>query len=184
MNFSYEGADLNKIIKWYVKKDCEYYIQYLDGSTCKYISYNDNEEERIKQKMLNQAKERDKMYSKDKLDEIPTNNLIGALVSCVGVSISQVSELDLLKYICLFMLGFNFQRILSNKRKVKELKKYRLFLELIDELGEKELNSSKYIKAYEIDNIYSKDLNISTLDSFSLNEIQSIYKVYKSKKGK
>jgi len=184
MNFSYEGASLDKIIKKYSKKDFEYFIQYLDGSSSLYISDDIKEEDKIKELMLAQAIEREEKFKKGEIDATIFINMIGSIISCAGVSLCNFNKLDLLKLLFFSFLVVNLCSARSNKKKLKELKKYKMFLELINELSESELNSSKYTKAYEAENIYAKTLNINTVDEFSLGEIKSIYNVYIKEKSK
>ena len=58
MTFTYEGADLSKIIKKYFKNGNNYTIQYLDGTNFDYCSLASNEEQNIKCNMIKQAIER------------------------------------------------------------------------------------------------------------------------------
>lgn len=183
MNFSYEGADLSRIIKSYTKDGYKYIIEYLDGSDATYFSSNDKEVEKLKSVMIEQAKQRDKVFSEKCLDKIPSINIFGTLVACLGINIAEISESMLLELVCIFVLGVNVGQIRANKRKRIELKKYKLFLELLDVLGEKELNSPKYTKQYEFDNIYAQPLMIETIDNFSLNDIKRVYKTYKLEKN-
>ncbi len=180
MNFSYNGADLSRIIKSYTKDGYAYEVEYMDGSDVTYISYNEEEVEKLKGIMIAQAKERDRVFSETGLSKIPGINVFLILVSYFGFNIAEIKESTLLKIICFCLLSANVYQINTKNNKRKELKKYKLFLELLDELGEKELNSPKYTKQYKA---YAKPLTIETIDSFDLKEIKSVYKTYKLEKN-
>ena len=74
--------------------------------------------------------------------------------------------------------AIKWNKVMSLEFPVKSNKKHKMFLELIDNVGEKELNSPKYTKCYEFDNLYAKPININTVDEFSLSDIKRMYKVY------
>ena len=155
MNFCYEGAELDKIIKRYKKDGNEYTILYMDGSVSSYFSNEENEENIIKEKMIEQAKERDAVYNLNQLQPVTNKNLVGVISSAIGLGVGEIADADLLKLAAIFLLGFNISNVNSNKKKINELKKYKLFLELLEKVGEKELNSPKYTRSYEFDNLYT-----------------------------
>ena len=180
MRFTYDGADLSKIIKRYKKNKNEYLIEYLDGSFNRYISYKDNEEERIKKQMIEQAKQRNELFDYRFLNFADSTYLIGSFVSVVGLALSLIKNENDFKFFWLVALIISMRKFNKTGKKLKELEKYKLFLELIEELGEKELNSPKYTKCYEFDNIFVDKLDIGTLDNFTYSNIEKVYKKYKS----
>jgi hypothetical protein len=181
MNFTYDGADLSKIIKRYKKSQNEYLIEYLDGSFNRYISYKPDEEERIKKEMLEQAKQRTELYDTIFLNFTDKAYFIGSLISISGLGFSFIKDEKDFKFFWIIAIMISLNKFIKNGKKMKELEKYKLFLELIEELGEEELNSPEYTKCYECDNLYAKKLDIGSLDSFEYEDIKRIYEKYKSK---
>lgn len=181
MNFSYGGADLSKIIKRYNRNQNEYLIEYLDGSIYSYISYEDNEEEKIKKQMLEQAKQRDELFERRFLHFTDNAYLVSNLISISGLGFSLIKDENDFKFFWLIALIISMRKFKQTGKKIQELEKYKLFLELIEGLGEEELNSPTYTKCYEFDNFYAEKLDIGSLDSFNYSDIKRVYKKYKSK---
>lgn len=180
MNFSYNGADLSKIIRMYKRDQNEYLIEYLDGSFNRYISYKTEEEERIKKQMLEQAKQRAELFDYSFLKFFDNAYFVSSLMSITGLGFSLIKNETDFKFFWSVALIISMCKFTHTGKKIQELEKYKLFLELIQELGEEELNSSKYTKCYEFDNLYAKKLDIGSLDSFTYSDIKRIYKKYKS----
>lgn len=181
MTFSYEGVNLSKTIKKYERNENEYLIEYLDGSSYNYISYEYDEEEKIKKQMLEQAKERKELFDLHFLNFTDTVYLISGLLSAVGLSFSLIENENNFKHFWIILLIISIYKFKQTGNKLQELEKYRLFLELIEELGEEELNNPKYTKCYEFDSLYAKKIDIGSLDSFDYRDIKRIYTKYKTK---
>lgn len=180
MNFSYDGADLSKIIRRYTRNQNEYSVEYLDGSSRCYVSYVEDEEDIIKKEMLEQAKQRDKLFDRRFLSFVDNGYLLSGFISALGLSVAQIKDEQSFKTFWIATLLFSIYKFRFSGKKIEELEKYKLFLKLIDVLGEKELNSSKYTKCYEADNIYAQKLDINNLDKFSFRDIKRIQRVYES----
>ena len=67
MTFTYDGADNGSIIKSITKINDVYTLEYFNGDTATYYCNNVDELKRLKQIMINQAKERQNLYDLDDL---------------------------------------------------------------------------------------------------------------------
>lgn len=180
MNFSYDGADLSKTIRRYKRNGNEHFIEYLDRTFDIYISYEDDEEEKIKKQILEQVKQRAELFDYRFLNFTDSTYLVGSFISLAGLGFSLIKNENDFKFFWLVALIISMRKFSQTGKKIQELEKYKLFLELIEKLGEEELNSSKYTKCYEFDNFYAKKLDIGSLDSFTYSDIKRIYKKYKT----
>lgn len=182
MTFTYDGADLSKVIECIYCDGNNFNIYYLDGSKSTYVCSSEDEKEKIKELMIKQAEERLRKFD---IDYLFLKNKI-ALCCVMGLSIGlaipvvlsatiekklsfNVQEIFVLILICLAMGDF-----LKTNSKIKELKKYKMFLELLDKLDEINLQ-------FEENDL---PLGIDTLDEFSYGEVKSWYKYYKQKNKK
>lgn len=179
MTFTYEGANLSETIKDFFKQGNRYTINYLDNSSSSYICYNDNEVQRIKNTMVQQAIERQNKISKKDL-------LLGLKCYLIGFGISTGEFILLLNnedYILkLLTLGtsiLTYKGCNSVINKLLELKKYKMFLELNEYL--KEINKGDFLKCIEFDNFYQIPFGIDTLDDYKYSKVKTIYNTYFSK---
>ena len=177
MTFTYEGADLSKIIKKYFKNGNNYTIQYLDGTNFDYCSLASNEEQNIKCNMIKQAIERQVNISTKSISTINYVSLLNSILSAIGTSIGIKNNKEILSIILFILLPFSLYNYKKSSSKLNELKKYRMFLELIDDLDK--INNSQFLKCIEFDNYYQKQFDINTLDEYSYRDVKTIYKKFK-----
>lgn len=181
MNFTYDGADLGKIIKSFSNNGDNFSLEYLDGSVSSYVCSNNNERQRIINLMIKQAEERQENINLDKLELRKKCDLIITAISSVVASVHINNNKQLLLVLLFLFVFINYEYKITN-RKVKELKKYKLFLELLPYL--EEVNNPEILKCVEFDKIYQKDLDITTLDEYSYSQVKTIYKTYNEKHKK
>lgn len=179
MNFTYDGADLSKTIKALQNKGNSYSIEYLDDSSSHYFCSDSKELQRIKDLMIEQAIQRQKNMDIKTFDFIKNTYLGGSFISSLAISITQNQNKNALSCLFLISLLFGIYKYRDSSKKIKELKKYKLFLELLPHLNE--VNTSEILKCIEFDNIYQIPVDITTLDEYSYNQIKTIYKTYKEK---
>lgn len=180
MNFTHSNADKAKIIKEIEHQGCNYLVTYLDGKSAQYISYDENEYEKLRNIMIDQAIERQNNIDIDDLSFKKGLSIMSSLVLLNGyIYVNGVdnSNITLLLILLLIICRYNYK---ENSRKLKELKKYKLFLEMIDDLDY--INNSNILKSVEPENIYQIPLDINTLDRYSYSEIKTIKKELKKRK--
>ena len=180
MNFTYSNADKSKIIKEISHEDCNYMITYLDGKSTQYINYNKNEIERLKNLMIDQAIERQNNINLDNLTLKKGLSIISSVALLEGyifVNGIDNSKLTLLLIILLIVCKYIYK---ENSKRIRELKKYKLFLEMLDDIDY--INNSNILKLVEPENIYQIPLDINTLDRYSYGEIKTINKELKKRK--
>jgi len=161
-----------KIIKNYKKENSCFIIEYLDG-TKEYIKQTDTTEDDIHLKMIKQAIKRDREiyneYSiRDKLNHF--YKYFGFFTN--GCSIATPNTLlyiITLTYTLLMQLECTKSNI-----QLKELKKYRMFLRLLNIAEEKNMKLE-----YIDNNNIQKPLNLNELDNISYNEFKKLDKAYK-----
>ncbi len=193
MNFAHKDADTSKIIKKYTRENYHFYIEYLDGSEKDYDSITpDQEEEKILEKMMQQAIERDKAYNigDDKLlSKHMIKEAVSFLVLVLSGEIAILSATDknsaLVRDSSLIftLLGsFAFTRFLDIRRKKKELLKYRMFLELY-ESNPAITNDPTIYNGIWFDHFDQPlKFNINELDNLTNPMIRTIYKGKKNNK--
>ncbi len=176
MNFVQDGAEPSKIIKSYKKVGKTYVVNYFDDSYSQYESLEENEEDRIRNIMISQALERSNNYN---IKEVFASNRLGIVNTLLSVgllSCSLYSKKQLVSILSIAALTYSLKCLSDNAQKIKELKKYKLFFELMNDL--EFVNSSSMLKCVEFDNFYQTRLDINTLDDYSYNQVKTIYKNY------
>ncbi len=178
MNYTYGYKKASEIIKNYKIKDNKIIINFLDGSFYKVDNTKENMDY-ILNIMLEQAIERN---NTDALNDAirSENNAILSSISSLIVSASTgvlAYNLDGKGQIPVYILGgviFVSSIALGvssipHSCEIDELKKYRLFLSMKDNLDEKanDLNLYNGVKN-------KKKLNIGTLDDYSLSDLRKI----------
>lgn len=162
-------------IKKYEKNNNNYFIEYLDGDCIIYYNSDKNHEEKIKNDILLQIGDRDKKY----FDSI-TKKLKISIIELVTLQIPFILNTGMNSYMFCLLFIINIYLIKSirdNKKKLDELKKYRLYLEMKNDLEKKE--NADITKIIEFDPFYRKPINLSTIDEFSLYDMKLIKKELK-----
>jgi len=178
MNFTYEGADFGKTIKKFYKEGNGFYIEYLDNSFSYYTCYNEKEEQRIIDIMMKQAVERDENINLTKFEIKKICSLVAAIISLFGTITAFENNKQAYFLILMTLSAIVINEYKTTSKEIKELKKYKLFLELAPNL--KEVNDPELLKCIEFDKIYQKHFDITTLDEHSYSQVKTIYKAYKA----
>ena len=175
MTFTYDGADLSKVIQDIYLENGKCVVTYLDGSTDEYYCEDNNEIERLKQLMITQALERQEKMDTDKLELIKHSCSLGKFFSILILLASAKGYIDesfINLSIALFAVSFGFSK--NANPKLKELKKYKLFLELLSKYSINDI--SDCVKKTKGDDLYLPPLDINTLDNFSYGYVKSLHK--------
>ena len=180
MNFSYNGVDPSKTIKRLYKGDGKLIVEHLDGSLEEFF-YSISNEETLENIMIAQALKRDKNMN---LSKIKLKNSLDIILSSVCLSVvalsAQKKREDLLP-VSIGALLFSFHNIKDNIEKIRELKKYKLFFKLFEDLGF--INKSGILKCVEFDSICQKPFDITTLDDYTYGDVKAINKELIKKKN-
>lgn len=174
MTFTYLDADSSKIIKSFSVDGYNYTIIYLDGSVSQYTSYSENEKFRLTKIMLDQAIDRqenmDEKYLVKSMKVCYLNSILSAILG--GFNLVNRNTIGAIIFIIKSLIELKYS--MSINKKVNELKKYKLFLEMVKDLDE--INKSGILKCIEFENIYQIPLDITTVDEYSYSDIKKIYK--------
>ena len=183
MKYSYEGANNSKLIKKYMIKHNKLIVKYFDNKT-EVLLFNKEKEEEIKNIMLEQAINRDKIVNNiDNYDSFESEFLILGfeiilwLFTISNIIISSEIKNNILKIISYLVASYNAilsgylcNNYFSKVDKKEELIKYRKYLSMRNEL-KKYINDSDLLEGL----IHKKDiLNINNLDKYTLVEIKQL----------
>lgn len=171
----YDGEENEKIISEYKINGNYVEIIYLDGSS-ELVDKTDGIIKEIDNELEIFAKKRDKDLYKD-LEMERNRNLILFLVSLPLCLMSIKRNILSIILVSLLINYYSFYKYLDNNKKIKELKKYRLYLSMMNDL--KKDKNQDITKVIEFDSFYREPININTLDEFSLREVKIIKKELK-----
>ena len=168
MKYGYSLPEAWSVIEKYEIVDDKIVVSCLNGVTFTLDNTKENEQ-KTQEIMLTQARERDKNV--DLAKENKTKNKYLILASCVSaVTFNFLSSTMLVGGVAgAFGYSYFLGKLFNQKLKLAEYEKYRIYLEdkdTIDEMDKSEM--SKVIKKEK------QELNINTLDSYSLEELTKI----------
>lgn len=174
MKFTYDGADLSETIKSFKHDGWQYTIEYFDGTSTNFVCSNEEQIKNIKQKMYEQAVERQDIMADYNYPLKVTLGLYLHIINTTAFTISISCKADFLTW--LFSLGglLNLFLLTKNVRIKRELEKYLLFFKMYNHLDE--VNKAKFMECIEFDHMYQKRLDIDTVDEFSLGEVKTLYR--------
>lgn len=179
MKFTYPGAKRQETIKSCKPNDeGGYVVEYFDGSTLRVDG--DLSIKNIKEKMLIQAKAREIMmggkYSDLNIGQIC---LITALIiqtlAAILVKVTFKNQAILAFYSVL--IAWYGSCLVKASREKKELKKYRLFLEMAKDLDK--INDPDFLTCIMPEKLYQTPVDITTIDDISTGDMKILYKKYK-----
>lgn len=175
MTFYNNNEDI--IIKDYKKLNDCYIIKYMNNSTETKIGISQKEIETL---MYNQAINRDKdLY--DKIKSSTRKQFLVYIASFLPIVIGIKIKFSLLFYIAFIYSIYSLYNLNKENKKLNELKKYRIYISLKQEL-DKDQNKN-ITKILDIDPYYRKELSINTLDNLSYREIKQIKKELNRRKN-
>ena len=176
MTFLSKEQDLSNTIKKHSNFGNNYHIEYMDGSICNYYSSMPTESNKIKQQMIDQAIERDKNINLPKMQTLKNIHLLTAVYSYMCASVLIDNNSQFFGFLLVLFMLINIQEGIKKAYKIRELKKYRKFLEMYKDI--ELVNDSEFLKCIEPENIYQKAFDIETIDSFTYGEVKTMYKKY------
>lgn len=180
MNFEYKKESKNvndKTIRRYDKENGKLVITFLDNTTVELPLSKENEN-KILNKMINQAEDREAFHDSDDLEHRiqALSGASGLLASTILFGYLVQSDTLMQKLIATGVIGgelvLNSVCIHISKEELDELKKYSIYLANREKLDEFKENPSlrNGVKSSE------KELNINTLDNYSLKDLKRMRK--------
>lgn len=168
----------DEIIEWMKEYKGCYEIKYLDDDHTVLIDKNRTNYQNKKVEMIRQAMERDKeLYTKYR--SFCIQDYVAYFTSLMAFALSTNGNKQLLSCL-LIIIGVYFNwHLISDKRKLKELKKYRMFLDIRKDLEKKE--NKNILDVIEFDKLYQdpRGIVIENLDNYSYSDIKVIKKELK-----
>lgn len=181
MNYGYDGKSGNAIIKNYSKVDNMIIITHLDG-TLSSMDLTEENEEKIQNEMINQAVERSNSKRYDEASKKADYYLCVTIMNSLFMidTLNDINKYkDNLRYACIGITAafgltaiYDFKKLKSKYDEKRDIQKYDIFLSLISDIEKNSSNQDLY------DNVSrkEKEININTLDSFSLNDLKHMKK--------
>lgn len=172
MNFTYQGADLSKVIKTFERSENNFHIEYMDGSTANFCCDSEKEADKIRKEMVEQAIDRQNNMNMSSIEKAKIFNQLFTILASINTVVLFNFKKEIIALLVL-IVGALFEVKTTNKREtLKELKKYKLFLEMIDDIDY--INSGKFLNCVEPDSLFQIPLGIDTLDRYSYGDIKII----------
>lgn len=175
----YDGQEENReIIKSYSANNDYIKVNYLYDDCSITYNYTKEKEAEIINLMIEQALSRDvELY--DKVCKETKVYLTQNLLSLLSIILCLKGDLQLLlciAFIAGVIASMNFS---ISYEKLQELKKFRLYNSMKEELDKKE--NKDITKIIEFEPIYREPINIGTLDTFSYSDVKAIKKELKKR---
>lgn len=173
----YDGKENDReIIKDYSANNQYIKVNYLFDDSSFTYQYSKEKEDEIINLMIEQALARDvELY--DKVYKETKVYLSQTLLSIIPIILSLKEDLQLL--LCLaFIAGLiATMNLTESYEKLKEMKKFRLYHSMKEELDNPE--NKDITKIIEFDPVYREQINMGTLDKFTYNDVKMIKKELK-----
>lgn len=182
MKFYYDSEKLKDIIKNYEIIDNNMIVNYLDGSTMEMGLVTEEKIKSIEEKMISQLKERNSDMINTKyiktLHTIDLTFLSLFIISNIDLKINDgIVEQDAFKIVTMACVLCLFYDLIVETRKLNDIKKTNLFLDIYDTLNTPEAQLA--ISSLLGDSLYNKELTINTIDDYSYGTIKQIHKKVK-----
>ena len=174
MKYVTKEIDKSKTIKDFEVDGSWYYKEFMDGSISTYYSTDQNEIDKIRLEMVDQAKKRAEIM---KPNYYRARGLAFLSISLLSFTLmNQIVDPQLSGYALLLLIGglMSFKEFLKSFKIKNELKKYERFIEMYDDIN--------IVKNMNHD-IYTPELDIENLDNIDNMYIGHIYDEYKKVKS-
>ena len=173
MKYITKGIDKSTTIKNIEVDGSWYYKEFMDGSISTYYSNVENEIDKIRLEMVEQAKKRSEIM---KPSYYRARGLMFLSVSLLSFTLmNQIVDPQLSGYAILLLIGglMSFKEFIKSIKIKNELKKYEKFIEMYDDIK----TVQNYVHEFEY-----PILDIETLDKYDNSMINSVYDEYKRTK--
>ena len=173
MKYLNRDIDKSEIVQSFENDGNWYYKKYADGSDTIYYSEDENEIEKIRKEMVEQAKKRQELMKPDYYKGLATLYLSASIISFALAS--KITNPELSGWFILLAIGgvMSFIQFVKCIKIKNELKKYERFLEIYNQ----DTNVNKYVH-----DLYSPYLNIETLDEFHNADMSIVFDEFKKTK--
>ena len=177
MKFYTGPEELNDVIGSYCVTSDSMVIFYLNNRSEIIRDYTEEQEKEIREIMLKQLQERNaninlRPYVLQK--DLNTAALTILTGSYIANRIKFDSVKTYLTIITIIGTIYLTNRILIERAIIKDVKKTNLFLDMYDELQTPEGKNA--VEELNFDKIFSRELNVNTLDCFSYGDVKEIHK--------
>lgn len=177
MKYTYENIELSSIIEKYKINYDKIIVNFLDGSSYE-LPLNKENEEIIKRRMLKQAIARDESDALKEAKKKQIKALIWSIFQtyltaiCISNSYSNNGTMTatMLSYISGIIVVLHGIEFKIDSEEIEEIEKYKIYLSIKDRLKDNIKSPILYVGVNSIE----KELNINTLDNYSLNDIKII----------
>ena len=170
----YHDDNLGNVINKFTNNGYNFSLEYLDGSEVNYYCTDLNRVKDIEKKMLEQAKERDEIYF-DVIEKEVKRSLSIIYLLLSSTFLASYNKAILVICLNILLLIITSKNYFKNKKRLDELKKYRLFLSMYEDL--KDDKNKNIVDILEFDKIYQHPfLTFNTIDNFKLSEVEGIKK--------
>ena len=173
MKYVSKDIDKSKTIKDFEVSGNWYNKEFMDGSIFTYYSTEENEINKIRLEMVEQAKKRSEIM---KPNYYRARGLMFLSISLLSFTLmNQIVDPQLSGYALLLLMGglMSFKEFIKSFKIKNELKKYERFIEMYDDIDiVKNMNND----------IYTPELDIENLDKIDGLLVGHIYDEYKKKK--
>lgn len=177
MKYTYDHIELSSIIEKYKINHDKIIVNFLDGSSYE-LPLNKENEEIIKRRMLKQAIARDESHALKEAKKKQIKALIWSIFQtyltaiCISNSYSNNGTMTatMLSYISGIIVVLHGIEFKIDSEEIEEIEKYKIYLSIKDRLEDNIKNPILYVGVNSIE----KELNINTLDNYSLNDIKII----------
>ena len=177
MKYTYDHIELSSIIEKYKINHDKIIVNFLDGSSYE-LPLNKENEEIIKRRMLKQAIARDESDALKEAKKKQIKALIWSIFQtyltaiCISNSYSNNGTMTatMLSYISGIIVVLHGIEFKIDSEEIEEIEKYKIYLSIKDRLEDNIKNPILYVGVNSIE----KELNINTLDNYSLNDIKII----------
>ena len=180
MKFYTGPEELNDVIGSYCVTSDSMVIFYLNNRSEIICDYTEEQEKEIREIMLKQLQERN--ANVNLRPYVLQKNFDASLLAALTGSyiVDRIKFGGIKSYLTIgTIIGTRYltSRILKERAIIKEVKKSNLFLDMYDELQTPEGKNA--VEELNFDKIFSRELNVNTLDNFSYSEVKEVHKKLK-----
>lgn len=182
MKFTYPNADLSRVIKRFTYEGNHFHVEYFDGTISDYYCDDPDKTSEIRCEMMIQALERDEqMWDRNDDKTARAMFLYFQMLLAFSLQNSISNDYKFMTILSSTVLGIISLLQVSDVKNQIELKKYRMFFDMYEDLDE--VNKAEFMDAIRIAGSTLKRLDIETLDSFSYGQIKILHRKLEQEKN-
>lgn len=172
MKYLNKESDPATTIKHYETNGYSYKVEYMDGSSGAYYSSSEDEETRLENLMIKQAKMRNEALKKEITPGAILRDIIteGMLIYLTGATMAN-EHAFLGAVLALGSIVFG-RNIIDAIRKKREVDKFDLLFSMYEDLDT--VNDAKFMEVVELDHFYQNKLDINNVDKFTYGDVKTL----------